>query len=74
MSETVTLFLPIHFPAGRVDCQNCPLMEEDPRCRSRKVCKVWPQTINDVTERGWMCPLIEAEETEDGNDGQPETI
>lgn len=58
MPNYVTLYLPIRFPVDRINCANCYLCENDPHNRNRLVCRAKPQTINDPTQQGWMCPLV----------------
>lgn len=57
MPDYITLYLPIRFPVDRINCANCYLCETDPHNRNRLVCRAKPQTINDPTQQGWMCPL-----------------
>lgn len=57
MPDYVTLYLPIRFPVDQINCNHCYLCEQDPHNRNRLVCRAKPQTINDPTQQGWMCPL-----------------
>lgn len=67
MTEYSVMWLPVVFPAGQINCQNCWLMESDPHCRERKVCRAMPMTINDIHERGFMCPLVDESAFEEVN-------